>query len=386
MNQVMALKGVASVGAARGAGYAPLHRPAAPIALEIRPLSACAEIAEAWSHLAGRALEAHPFAEPGFLLAASQHLVAFRDVVTILAWQGSPNEPQRRLLGFIPVFPRQGLFLPDALIGFGDRRIVNGAPLLDREQAGAVIAAVLDPGRQRLLEGRGLILRAIDRDAPLASTLAGPGGTGLVVRFQPAPAATVSDLARTAFGGLREALAQRGKLALVEPRGQAGLRDATEIILAMEASGPRAQAGQATLQDTREVGFLRAMTRGLSRARQCRIALLMLDDQPIAGAIVLGRGTRSWLYLAAQDETHAALQPLPVLLAMMRQAAPARTILLPGGQATCGDGALAMGDLHVLPKDSATPRDLAGRARAALRRSLGRLAGSRLKPPRAGAA
>lgn len=385
MNQVMALKGVPSVGAASSAGYAPLHRPDAPITLEIRPLSACGDIAEAWNHLAGRALESHPFAEPGFLLAASQHLVAFRDVVTILAWQGSASEPQRRLLGFIPVFSRQGVFLPDALMGFCDRRVLNGAPLLDREQAGAVIAAVLDP-RRRLLDGRGLILRAIDRDGPLASTLAGPGGTGLVVRFRPALTSPVPVSALDETAALREALGQRGKLALVEPRGQAGPRDAVEIILAMEASGSRAQAGLATLQDTREVGFLRAMTRGLGRARQCRIALLMLDGQPIAGAIVLGRGGRGWLYLAAQDEAHSALQPLRVLLAMMRQAAPARTILLPGGQAAAGDSTLAMGELHVSPNDAGTPRDLAGRVRAALGRSLGRLAVSRLKPRRAAGA
>ena len=81
----------------------------------------------------------------------------------------------------------------------------------------------------------------------------------------------------------------------------------------MEASGPRAQAGAATLQDTREVGFLRAMTRGLGRVRQCRIGLLMLDDQPIAGAIVLGRAPRGWLYLRAQERgpcaAHAAAGP-----------------------------------------------------------------------------
>lgn len=385
MNQVMSFKGVPSVGAARGAGHAPAFRPDAPITLETRPLMACAEIVEAWSHLAGRALEPNPFFEPGFALAAAHHLVAFRDVVAVLAWEGAVEGPQRRLLGFIPVVPRQGLFLPDALIGFGDRRIANGAPLLDKERAVAVIAAVLDPRRQWLLGGRGLILRTIDREGPLASALRRHPGGGVVSRFEPTRGVAAASLPADAIGEVRARLAGTGKLTLVEPRTQAGWRDAAEIILAMEASGPRAQAGRATLQDTREVGFLRAMTRSLCRVRQCRMALLMRDDTPIAGAITLGRGPRSWLYLAAQDESLGSLQPLAVLLEMMRQAAPARAILLPGGGAV-GDAARMLGELHVAPAETAMPSDLAGRARAALRRSLVRLAGSRVRPPRAGAA
>ncbi|WP_156323435.1 GNAT family N-acetyltransferase [Bosea sp. AAP35] len=382
----MALKGGPSVGATRGSGYAPAYRPDAPVTLEVRPLSACAEIIDAWSHLAGRALEPNPFFEPGFALAAAHHLVAFRDVVAILAWQGATAGPQRRLLGLIPVFPRQGLFLPDALVGFGDRRILNGAPLLDRERAGAVIAAVLDPRRQRLLDGHGLVLRAIDGDGPLAVALCNrPGSEGVVARFKPRQGFGTGVPSSDAIAAFRATLSGYAKLTLAEPRTQGGLRDAAEIILAMEASGRLAQAGRATLQDTREVGFLRAMTRGLGRARQCRISLLMLGDDAIAGAIMIGRGPRAWLYLGAQDETHATLQPLAVLLALMRRTAPNRAILLPEG-GVAGEAHRSIGDLHLSRGEAMVPRDLAGRARDAWRRSLVRLAGSRLKPPRAGAA
>lgn len=383
MNQIMALKGAPS-GSASGAGieagYAPAQQPAGAITIEIRTLAGCADIVDAWSHLVARALEPNPFFEPGFALAAAQHLVAFRDVVAILAWQGGATEARRRLVGLIPCFPRQGLFVPDALIGFSDRRIFNGAPLLDRQQAQAVIAAVLDPGLQRLIEGRGLVLRRVDLAGPLVSTLRQETQRqGLTVSVRPALSAMEAIAPADSIEAAREALALKGELTLVETRTQSGLRDAVEIILAMEASGPRAQAGAATLQDTREVGFLRAMTRGLSRVRQCRVALLMLDGQPIAGAIVIGRGARGWLYLGAQEQAHAALGPQRVLLAMMRQAAPSRTILQPGGLAASGTDAVSLGDLHLSHGLAQKPRDLAGRARAALRRSLFRL-------PRAGAA
>lgn len=380
MNRIMALRGAPAGSAGAGAGYAPAPRPDAPITIETRPLSACADIADAWNQLAGRALEANPFLEPGFALAAAQHLVAFRDVVAILAWHGGATDARRRLVGLIPCCRRNGLFVPDALIGFSDRRVFSGAPLLDRQQAGAVIEAVLDPRRQGVIDGRGLILRAIDLDGGLVSALREAAGrSGVTANLRPALAVSAVGPSLGQVEASREALAQHGKLKLVEPRTQAGLRDAVEIILAMEASGPRAQAGAATLQDTREVGFLRAMTRGLGRVRQCRIHLLMLDDQPVAGAIVLGRGARGWLYLCAQEEIHARLRPQQVLLAMMQEAAPARLILRPDGLSASGEGGLALGDLHLSHGAARKPRDLAGRARDVLRGSL-------FRRPRAGAA
>lgn len=387
MDRVMALKGASAMGAeSRAMSVAP-HQPDQPVILEARVLSSCSEIVEAWSHLAARALEPNPFFEPGFLLAAAQHLVAFRDVTVLLAWQGAGEGPQRRLLGFVPVFSRQGFFLPDALLGLGDRRVASGAPLLDRQRAPAVIEAFLAPRRQRLIDGQGLVLRAIDRDGPLAATLreisgnGAPGGlsvTFLMTGGHPPGASGPAAVAPTGADGLK----------LVEPRTQAALRDAVEIILAMEASGERGRTGTATLQNTREVGFLRAMTRNLARSRQCRVGLLMQGDQPLAGAILIGRGARNWLYLGVQDEAASDRQPLPLLIAAMRRAMPARRIILPRDLAVEGDGRVSLADLQLGRGSAATPRDLAGRARDAIRRSLSRLpgVGGGLKPPRAGAA
>ncbi|WP_324132103.1 GNAT family N-acetyltransferase [Bosea sp. (in: a-proteobacteria)] len=387
MDRVMALRGAPPMGAeSRAASVAP-HQPEQPIVLEARPLAACGEIAGAWAHLAGRALEPNPFYEPGFLLAAAQHLVAFREVMVLLAWQGAEDGPQRRLLGFVPVFPRNGFFLPDALIGLSDRRVAHGAPLLDRQSAGAVIEALVAPRRQRLLDGRGLVLRAIERDGPLAATLrelaeTGRLGVSSLPAAPPAPALPRSAASLAAPKGA-------GGLKLVEPRSQAALRDAVEIILAMEASGPRGRSGAATLHDTREVGFLRAMTRSLARGRQCRVGLLMQEETPVAGAIVIGRGARSWLYLGVEDEAMAGREPLRDLLAAMRRAMPARRILLPAGLPADEDGLPLLGDVALSVSSAAAPRDLAGRARDAIRRSLTRLplmGRSGVKPPRAGAA
>jgi hypothetical protein len=175
---------------------------------------------------------------------------------------------------------------------------------------------------------------------------------------------------------MQHALARRGKLELVEATSRMELRDAVEILLALEASGPKGRAGKAVLQDTREVGFLRAMTRALARSRQSRVALLTLDGRPIAGALVIGRAKDGWLYMAARDESEAPFFPGQVLLALMRQAAPERTILQPVSP-TSGPDAVSLGEIRLSPRATGKPRDLAGRARAALRRSF------RLPPARA---
>lgn len=382
MNAIVAFKGN-SPGLAAAAPQTARHRPDAPIRIEIRPLQACAAIRDAWADLAGRAIAPNLFFEPDFALAAAQHIVAFRDAVAILAWQGEADEPQRRLIGLIPCFPRNRLFVPDELIGFSDRRVLDGAPLLDRLRAQAVIEAVLSLRQDWRLEGHGLVLRQVALEGPLTTAiLRAAERLGLAATLQPASRPARSRLAManpTKAAALSEALARQGKVTLLESGSRIKLRDAVEILLAMEASGARARAGAAMLQDTREAGFVRAMTRGLARARQCRVALLMLGERPIAGAILLGRGEKRWLFASVQDDAFAPFEPELLLLAMLGQAAPARAILLPGGAPVFGTGTPSHGELRLTPQGALKPRDLAARARDALRRSLFRL-------PRAGAA
>jgi|GEM_PF-1327555 len=383
MNAIVAFKGSSPGAVASAAPQTARHRPDAPIRIEIRPLQACAGIRDAWADLAGRAIVPNLFFEPDFALAAAQHLVAFRDAVAILAWQGEADEPQRRLTGLIPCFPRDRLFVPDELIGFSDKRVLDGAPLLDRLRAQAVIEAVLSLRKDWRLEGHGLVLRQVALESPLTTAiLRAAERLGLAATLQPASSPARSRLAMASpnkAAALSEALARQGKVTLLESGARIKLRDAVEILLAMEASGARARAGTAMLQDTREAGFVRAMTRSLGRSKQCRVALLMLGERPIAGAILLGRGDRRWLFASVQDDAFAPFEPELVLLAMLGQAAPARAILLPGGAPVFGTATATHGELRLTPQGALKPRDLAARARDALRRSLFRL-------PRAGAA
>lgn len=366
MNQIMALRGPATnAGSSPPTGAAGMPSEL-PIRIDIRLLSACAEIRQEWCDLAARTLEPNLFFEPEFLLAASQHLIAFRDACAILVWQGEAGDARRRLVGFIPCFPRNRLFLPEQLIGLSDARILNGAPLLDARQAQAVIAAVLSLRRGWELLGRGLMLRRVDLDSPLVTPLLRAAEQlSLSATLHPMVRPPVAADAAPDIEARRRSLAELGKLALVEASSRSDLRDHVELLLALDASGQRGRLGRALLQDAREVAFLRAMTRGLAGSRQCRVSLLTLDGRPIAGALVLGRSRRGWLHMLSHDETYAAFAPERILLAMMQQAAPTREILHPGLPACAG-----FGDLDLTPRAALRPRDLAGRARAALQRGF----------------
>lgn len=360
MNRIVALDGLAGSEALPSASLATIQP--GSLDLEFRPLLDCAEIRPAWSDLAARALEPNPFYEPDIALAAAQHLVAFRNIAAILAWQGAEKGSARRLMGFLPCLPSNRLFGPDALAALADQRIFNGAPLIDRQHADTVLGAIMTCKPAN----RGLVLREIDLDGPFARALQRSSGRLGLLLTQDRQQATA--LPQADIGALREALSRQGRLRLVEAKSRAGIRDAVEIVLALEASGPRARAGNATLQDTREVGFARAMTRGLARTRQCRTGLLMLDERPIAGAIILGRVQRGWLYAAAEDEAYAAFQAERLLLALMRQAAPSHQILRRGGQSLSGSEPVRLGTLTIRPRSEQAPMHLAARARDALRR------------------
>jgi len=348
--------------------------PDAAIHGELRALGTCDSIRQEWADLASRALEANPCLEPGFALAAAQHLIAFRDAELMLLWQGDPGSERRRLVGLVPCRTRHHLLASDTLEGFADPRLLNGTPLLDRTFAAPALAAFLRDWRGRSHATEAFSLSGIDPAGAFATTLARVAeGHGVAVAWQPLVGRRLELPPTARIATSDETLRDKGRLILAEATNQADRRDAVEIMLAIEASGSRGRAGKATLQDTREVGFLRSMSRDLGRQKLCRIAVLVLDDRPIAAALTLGKGASCWLYLGVGDEAYAALEPLPILLAMMRKAQPSRQILLPGGLPLFGARDEAFGTVSLTrrrPQGVRQPVDLAARMREKITRAL----------------
>jgi len=372
MSMITAL--AATDGIATAAAPRPLPHPDAAIHSELRALGACESIREEWADLAGRALEANPCLEPGFALAAAQHLVSFRDADVMLLWQGDPQSERRRLVGLVPCRTRRHLLAPATLEGFADPRLLNGTPLLDHTFAAPALAAFLRGWRGRSHAAEAFSLSGIDPAGAFATTLARVAdGHGVAVGWRPLVGRRLELPPTVCIAVSDEILRDKGRLILAEATNQADRRDAVEIMLAIEASGSRGKAGKATLQNNREVAFLRCMSRDLGRQKLCRIAVLVLDDKPIAAALTLGKGASCWLYHGVGDEAHAALEPLPMLLAMMRKAQPSRQILLPGGLPLFGARDEAFGTITLTRRPlrrAPRPADLAIRMRERLARAL----------------
>lgn len=319
--------------------------------IERRPLAACAGLEPEWRDLVGRAIEPNPFFEPDFALAAAQHLVDFRDAPVLLLWGGS--SASRRLLGFVPGRLQRRLLGPDELIGWSNPRLGIATPLIDRDQADLVIAALLHArGRRHLANARNLHLPSLDLDgALLPALLRAAGHAGHAASLEPAPqpaaGAGAPDLA-----ALRHGMACHGRLSFTESGSRQELRDMVELHLALEASGARGQAGMAALQDVRESAFLRSMTRSLASAHRCRAGLLSLDDSPVAGAILVGKGPRQWLYSGVQDDRSASFAPLAQLVSWLGRHSRRREIVgqVPGPQTVTAPLRLGGVDLSVTAK------------------------------------
>lgn len=289
---------------------------AAGLAIERRTFGACAAIEAEWRDLAARALEPNPFFEPDFVLPAAQHLVDFRDATALLIWSGTA--PSRRLLGFIPARLQRRLLGHDELIGWSNPRLRVATPLVDADQAERVIAALLHaPGRWGLANTQNLQLHRLDLDGPfLRSVLQLAEQTGHASSLEPAHQLPTI-MGAPDLTSLRHGLSRHGKLVFAESDSRQELRDMVELLLALEASGARARAGAAALQDIRESAFLRAMTRNLAHSHRCRIGLLNLDDKPVAGAVLIGKGPRLWLYSGVEDERFASFAPLAQLISWL---------------------------------------------------------------------
>ena len=370
---------IRALAASEGSATAPLpnlphpHLDAA-IYSELKALGACYSIRHEWADLASRALEANPCLEPGFALAAAQHLVSFRDAELMLLWQGDPGSERRRLVGLVPCRTRRRLLASDTLEGFADPRLLNGTPLIDRTFAAPALTAFLRGWHEHSNVAHTFSLSGIDPAGAFAATLARVAeGHGVALGWQPLVGRALELPPTARIASSDETLRDKGRLVLAEAMNQADRRDAVEILLAIEASGSRGRAGKATLQDTREVGFLRSMSRDLGRQKLCRIAILVLDERPIAAALTLGKGPSCWLYHGVGDEAYAELEPLPMLLAMMRKAQPARQILLPGGLPLFGARDEAFGTISLTwrPQQRARrPAELAIHMRERMARAL----------------
>ncbi|MBS7697108.1 MULTISPECIES: GNAT family N-acetyltransferase [unclassified Chelatococcus] len=311
-----------------------------PLRVEQRLLRNMGEYEEPWTDLVQRTLEENPFYTPAFAGPAAQHLPDGRYVTAILVWAGPAA--QRMLVGFFPVIlPRSGA-LPAAARLWQPPLMAFGVPLVDRDRAKAVIAAFLDHLGRRGLRGTGVLFPLLAEDGPFAVALrAVIGETNrqmrVFARHRRAilPASSSPDSFVTLQSARKRKELRRqlrrledlGAVSFTRAQAPGPVRDAVEQFLAIEASGWKAKAGTAILQQSGDVAFLRTMTRRMAHEGRCEVHVLNVGQRAIAAGIVLRSGDEAFFWKIAYDEAFARFSPgVQLTLALSHAQLDDRTI------------------------------------------------------------
>jgi CelD/BcsL family acetyltransferase involved in cellulose biosynthesis len=292
------------------------------LAVEWRPLAGLEPIVAAWRELAAQALEPNVFYEPAFALAAAPVFGA--DVGVLLVWSGTNP---RRLLGLFPArieSRRYGLKLP-VLVGWTHPYAPLGVPLIEREAAEPVVAAVL-AHLAAASDLPGLLLLPFLRvDGAFAATL------DAIVRRAQIPVADFDARRRAMFApgperslyveralGARKLkelrrlgrrLAETGAVMFSAATERAAVTVAAEDFLALEATGWKGKAGTAAVDDADLRRFVRTAIAGLAEAGQVAVERILVDGRAVAAAILLRSGRGAWFWKIAYDETFARFSP-----------------------------------------------------------------------------
>lgn len=299
-------------------GIAPADEP--PLIAEAFGFEIAAEIVTEWADLVARSLEPNVFMEPGFALAAAQHL-ARADRPTFLAvWERDGSGERGRLLAlWALVLPRR-FFAAQVATLWCHKQSALGLPLLDARRADEAIAAVFAWLADHFPRLRIVVFPKLMRSGPtFARILAYALETGLEWRLldqheRPAllargAGANLSKQTRQGLRRRRHQLERHGKVGVRSSREPVDIRNATEAFLALEERGWKGRRRTALLCDSSRAAFARTMTRRLAQEGKCRIDALTLEDRPIAMGIVLKSRDRAFFWKIAYDEAFAAQSP-----------------------------------------------------------------------------
>jgi CelD/BcsL family acetyltransferase involved in cellulose biosynthesis len=294
--------------------------PAQDFVIERRPLAGLGDIRDPWRQLAERAAEPNVFYTPDFALAAAPALG--RDVEAILMWSA-----ERALLGlllFRRASRRYGIKLP-LLVGWTHPFAPLGTPLIDRDAAADVVAALLahiagDPALPKLL-----LLPLLPEAGPVARALrtASERLGGAHTAFDahrraaldlgaghPRDLDEVIGTKRTREARrLRRRLGEAGRVEFVTARAASDVAPALQRFLALESQGWKGAAGTALIQSAAHRGFAEAALGALACRGEATIAELTLDARVIASIILLRSADRLWSWKIAYDEHMARFSP-----------------------------------------------------------------------------
>ena len=295
-----------------------MHAPLRPaLRVEWRALTALEPAAEQWRSLAARALEPNVFYDPEFALAAAPVFGAGCGALLVWAKNGA-------LMGLFPA--RRSTWRDSALpatVGWTHPYAPLGCPLVDREEAEAVIEAWLDhlahdgssPGLLLLpmLPEAGAFARKLD--AVLLRNGMPHAAFGQHRRALLKPGNSQDDDAAVSRRRRKELQRQRRRLEEFAPvtfdtvQSPKFVAAALEDFLVLEASGWKGLAQTAAANDPAIRRFVESAVTALAGRGQARVDRMQLGGQAIAAAITLKSGDTGWFWKIAYNEGVARFSP-----------------------------------------------------------------------------
>ena len=276
-------------------------------------------VATRWRDLCSRAIEPNIFLDPDFALNAAP--LFGKNVIFGLVW--SCSERPRRLVGLIAVRNVIRSGVTPILVGFTHPFSGLSMPLVDRDLAVPVIAALLDHIAANPQLPKTMVIPFVGEEGPFAAafnTVLGQRKANLAIfdRHQRATFApgeregyfnrTLSSKKRKELRRQRNRLEDGGPLAFslsTPEETPAALQD----FMTLEASGWKGVRGTAVKCDPGTRKFFEDMVAGLAERGQATIARLTQGGRPIAAGIVVRSGNGAWFLKVAYDETQSQYSP-----------------------------------------------------------------------------
>jgi CelD/BcsL family acetyltransferase involved in cellulose biosynthesis len=277
---------------------------------------------EAWSALAARAIEPNGYYLPEWELAVNASAAGRTGTSALCAWNDA--SPTAQLVGLMPAISmRRAYRVPLPALVSGHPYGTLCTPLIDRNSPEAAVAALIRAAREA--GARALILREVSLEGAAMTAIADVlARDGLRPRVLQSHLRACLDATRDADELLHDALgakklkelrrqrnrlADHGTIAFEVARKPDAVASATEIFLALEASGWKGQRRTALIQSEGDAAFIRRATKALASTGQCEIVTLRAGATPVAAGVVLRHQDRAFYFKIGVDERFAKFSP-----------------------------------------------------------------------------
>jgi len=273
---------------------------------------------EQWEALARRA-QPNVFLHPAALEAVRQ--TGFARLLTLLAFDES--EAPRRLVGVWALQIKALLpLIALILVAPAYEYAFLSCPLIDPAFRAEVLEAFFAtiakegwlPGVLRLsyLDG--------ETSAAMRRALGNTGRRGLILAQRDRPVAFKNSGMKRS-GSTRKKLRQDwnrlsslGSVAIANERQAQHVAEAFETFLAMEAASWKGASGTALSSNAKDADFARRLIGNLAKTGNASVAMMRLNDRPIACQVLLYSGATAYTWKTAFDSEFAAYSPGSVLV------------------------------------------------------------------------